>query len=247
MLKKLILCVGIASVGMISAASAGFPLSYQADVKSSTPTFMLGIAVEFGDSVNKPEVGVTAKVISTNRPNSFAFGGGVSYFPWAKNQFGAGLDVGYNFNNVGTFAGYDFLRSSPQLSVGYVRTNRELYCGTQSPAPYELNGDICELVAPSDARLKHDIQLVDTLDDGTKIYSFKYVWSDETYVGVMAQDLLNDQRTKQAVVTMANGYYAVNYKALGLRMTTLERWKFEGRKAIAMTDFVHVELKKKAA
>ena len=42
----------------------------------------------------------------------------------------------------------------------------------------------------SDARLKRDIDQVATRDDGLPIYSFRYLWDDEVYVGVMAQDLL---------------------------------------------------------
>ena len=63
---------------------------------------------------------------------------------------------------------------------------------------------------PSDIRLKRDIHLVATLDTGMKIYSFKYLWSDTAYVGVMAQDLLQSRAWRDAVVTSTNGFYAVS-------------------------------------
>ncbi|MBS0384005.1 MAG: tail fiber domain-containing protein [Proteobacteria bacterium] len=80
----------------------------------------------------------------------------------------------------------------------------------------------------SDRRLKRDIRLLATLANGMKIYSFRYTWSDTVYVGVMAQDLLLARAWRRAVVRQANGYFAVNYGALGLRMTTLDDWKRNG-------------------
>jgi hypothetical protein len=77
----------------------------------------------------------------------------------------------------------------------------------------------------SDARLKRDIDHIATRSDGLPIYSFKYLWDDEVYVGVMAQDLLRNEPWRPAVLTKANGYFAVNYRRIGLRMTTLEEWR----------------------
>jgi hypothetical protein len=85
---------------------------------------------------------------------------------------------------------------------------------------------------PSDRRLKRDITLLATLANGMKIYSFRYNWSDTVYVGLMAQDLLLNGAWRDAVVRQANGFYAVNYGALGLRMTTLEDWKRNGVAAV---------------
>ncbi len=192
---------------------------------------MLGIAVEFGDTVDKPDIGFTAKVISSNRPDTVTIGGGLSFFPWAKDQqIGADIGVGYNFNNFGALAGYDFLRSKPQLSFGYVPTQDGFYCN--DPEYTELINDRC-YPSPSDNRLKRDIQLVDVLDNGMKIYSFKYNWSDITYVGVMAQDLLNDPRWADAVTVREDGYYEVDYDRINLRMTSLEIWNEKGRFAVA--------------
>lgn len=44
----------------------------------------------------------------------------------------------------------------------------------------------------SDRRLKRDIRHVATRSDGLRLYAFKYLWDDTTYVGVMAQDLLRN-------------------------------------------------------
>ena len=71
--------------------------------------------------------------------------------------------------------------------------------------------------APSDRRLKTDIQRLGTLDKwGIGVYSFKYIdafkseYGDKTYIGVMADEV--EQVLPEAVVTMDNGYKAVNYE-----------------------------------
>jgi hypothetical protein len=86
----------------------------------------------------------------------------------------------------------------------------------------------------SDARLKRDIQQIATTADGYKIYSFKYLENMDannvSYVGVMAQDLISDH--PEAIVTMLNGFYAVRYDRLGLRMTTLDEYRRKGLGAV---------------
>ena len=78
------------------------------------------------------------------------------------------------------------------------------------------------LIAPVPSTpLKRSIHLLASLHSGIKIYAFKYLWSDVVYVGVMAQDLLKNPTWKDAVITKDNGFYAVNYAMLGLKMTTL--------------------------
>lgn len=75
----------------------------------------------------------------------------------------------------------------------------------------------------SDIRLKRDIRQVGRLDNGIKLYSFRYLWSDRTYVGVMAQQVA--VIVPEAVVMEPNGYLAVYYDRLGLKMQTLEEWQ----------------------
>ena len=77
-------------------------------------------------------------------------------------------------------------------------------------------------------RLKRDIQYLATLENGLKVYSFKYLWDEKVRVGVMAQDLLKDPAYAHTVVRAADGFYAVDYGALGLKMTTLAEWRKRG-------------------
>ena len=84
--------------------------------------------------------------------------------------------------------------------------------------------------AVSDSRLKRDINYLTKLSNGIKLYSFNYksgysLDSKTDYVGVMAQDLLNDNRYRDAVKVMDNNFYVVNYASLGLKMITLDQWQ----------------------
>ena len=76
----------------------------------------------------------------------------------------------------------------------------------------------------SDQRLKRSISYLGKTDGGIKLYSFKYLWSDQVFVGVMAQDLLANPEWKNAVITSENGFYSVNYASLGLVMMTMEQY-----------------------
>ena len=71
-------------------------------------------------------------------------------------------------------------------------------------------------MAPSDVRLKKDIKLVDQLDNGIEVYTWK--WTDEAKSlgvdenntrGVIAQKVM--ETIPEAVVVGENGYYMVNY------------------------------------
>lgn len=78
----------------------------------------------------------------------------------------------------------------------------------------------------SDRRLKKDINHLSTLDNGIRLYSFRYTWSNDfVYVGVMAQDLLLHPLLREAVTLEKNGFYSVDYKRLGLKMITLSEWQ----------------------
>ncbi len=68
----------------------------------------------------------------------------------------------------------------------------------------------------SDLRLKRDMRPVETLPNGLQLYSFRYWNDDRTFVSVMAQDLLEDERFRHAVTEDESGYYMVDLGALGL-------------------------------
>lgn len=79
---------------------------------------------------------------------------------------------------------------------------------------------VCESLAISDRRLKTDITQVSVTDSGLPLYTFRYIGDAGLYQGVMAQDVL--QHSPAAVVVMPDGYYAVNYGALGTAMQRIQ-------------------------
>ena len=71
-------------------------------------------------------------------------------------------------------------------------------------------------------RLKRDIVRIGELSDGIGIYRFRYLWSDQVYVGVMAQEVA--KVAPAAIVRRPDGYMTVNYGRLGFAMQTWEEW-----------------------
>ena len=94
---------------------------------------------------------------------------------------------------------------------------------------------------PSDIRFKRDIQLLTTLENGMKIYSFRYHWSEKIFVGIMAQDCLEHPEWKKAVCIRPDGFYGVDYAKLGLQMTSLELWNEKGLESVKRVASVPLE------
>jgi len=82
----------------------------------------------------------------------------------------------------------------------------------------------------SDARLKRDITPIAKLENGLRLYRYRYAWSDTLYVGVLAQEVL--EVAPSAVMRGADGYLRVNYARLGLRMQLWEEWVASHSKAV---------------
>ena len=61
------------------------------------------------------------------------------------------------------------------------------------------------------------------LDNGIELYRFRYKGDSETYVGVIAQQVV--RLVPDAVMRGKNGYLLVDYGRLGLRMMTWAEWK----------------------
>jgi outer membrane immunogenic protein len=84
------------------------------------------------------------------------------------------------------------------------------------------------LFPPSDIRLKRDIVLIDRRDDGLGIYSYRYLWSDTLYVGMMAQEVALIH--PDAIVRNdLDDYLRVDYSRLGSRLMTLPEWEAKGK------------------
>ena len=71
----------------------------------------------------------------------------------------------------------------------------------------------------SDIRLKENITKTGVSKSGIPTYTFNYKNDDKLWSGTMAQDLLN-MGLNEAVSTMDNGYYAVNYNMIDVDMVS---------------------------
>ena len=74
----------------------------------------------------------------------------------------------------------------------------------------------------SDLRLKEDVFPVEYLNNGLALYRFRYKWSNQQYVGVIAQEVARTH--PDAIMSGPDGYLRVDYERLGLRMMTWNEW-----------------------
>jgi hypothetical protein len=75
----------------------------------------------------------------------------------------------------------------------------------------------------SDIRLKRDVVPLGRLGNGLGLYRYRYVWGEQVYVGVMAQEVAAS--IPDAVMRGADGHLWVDYARLGLRLATWEEWQ----------------------
>lgn len=139
---------------------------------------------------------------------------------------GAGMASGSIATNNSTFgtamggmsAGISGMGNYTNLQQNGTRINNDadpfasiLGAGAQVGAAY---------LGKSDRRLKTGIELVGRDErTGLNIYEFEYIGSDKRFRGVMAHEVLNVK--PEAVITMPDGYKAVNYTAIGIEMTAV--------------------------
>ena len=64
----------------------------------------------------------------------------------------------------------------------------------------------------SDIRLKRDIERIGELASGLPVYQFRYLWSDQPHIGVMAHEAM--AYAPEAVSEHDSGYLMVNYASL---------------------------------
>jgi hypothetical protein len=84
----------------------------------------------------------------------------------------------------------------------------------------------------SDMALKSDIVLLGHLDNGLGFYRFRYIGTEQPYVGVMAQEVAAVM--PDAVVRGPDGYLRVFYDELGLRFQSYKGWIASGARVPAV-------------
>jgi hypothetical protein len=84
----------------------------------------------------------------------------------------------------------------------------------------------------SDQRLKTHVKRVGETPEGLSLYSFRYIGEDREFRGVMAQELLADERNRDAVKVGADGYFRVDYARLGLANLVTGEMLAAGERAV---------------
>jgi hypothetical protein len=79
---------------------------------------------------------------------------------------------------------------------------------------------------PPTFRAKHAITLLGHLDNGLGFYRFRYLGSDQAYVGVMAQEV--EAVRPEAVMHHSDDYLRVDYDKLGFQIQTNKEWAAAG-------------------
>lgn len=83
----------------------------------------------------------------------------------------------------------------------------------------------------SDVRAKRDIVAVGQLANGIGLYRYRYLWNDQAYVGVMAQEVA--EIVPEAVAVGEDGYLRVDYARLGHRLMTADEWSADASVKLA--------------
>ena len=134
------LSLAIASIATASTAAQ----IQQTPSNDSNPVAMVGIAFNFGGKISKESLGLTVKILSSDRQDRVVAAAGVTYFPWAPNKFGLDIGGGYNFDKVTALVGYDLLNKKPQASIGYTNTYKPNAAAPLTCNPgFVLVGSVC--------------------------------------------------------------------------------------------------------
>jgi hypothetical protein len=141
-----------------------------------------------------------------------------SYGVTSGHQTSYGVSAGHQ-TSYGVSAGH---QTSYGVTSGQKTSTGVVGAGCRKTA----YGYVC-----SDIRLKRDIVALEQLENGIGLYRFRYQWSDQAYVGVMAQEVAAIR--PDAVVRGPDGYLRVNYARLGVHMQTWEEWIGATRASLA--------------
>ncbi len=123
----------------------------------------------------------------------------------------------------------DFLKKTATIGATAPAAVALLLAAKPDKAQAQIYGGCA---TPSDRRLKRDIALVSRLDNGLGLYRYRYQWSDQVYVGVMAQEV--QKVIPSAVARTATGFLSVDYRQLGLQLMTWQEWSGSANATLAV-------------
>lgn len=86
--------------------------------------------------------------------------------------------------------------------------------------------------AVSDSRLKTDTRSVGFTDTGVPLHAFRYLGSDDLFVGPLAEELQADPRFAHVVEAGTDGYLRVDLAALGVEVINPAAMQAAGARAL---------------
>lgn len=114
MIRKLFL--SSVATALLSATSAN---AIQIEENYSPSAFVgVGFAIGGGQS----GIGFSLRILSSNEPDTVVGAAGVTYYPWAANNFGFDLGLGYVGDGFAGTITYDFMQNLPVISFGATQT-----------------------------------------------------------------------------------------------------------------------------
>lgn len=128
---------------------------------------------------------------------------------------------GMPYDQLGKLMGISQGVSSPQFQqtgqtgvantdvAGNIWNAYQAKAGQAAGTNQAIGGLGAALIMASDERLKRDVRRIGALPSGLPLYAFRYLWSDQPMIGVMAQEALN--YCPDAVVAGADGFLLVDY------------------------------------
>jgi hypothetical protein len=127
---------------------------------------------------------------------------------------------------------------SPQIDFSRLFGFDRVVTGGEQPAPIEEAVGVAynkrgEGPPVSDIRLKCDAEPIGMTPEGFRLYRFRYIGDSRVFTGVMAQDLLADERHAEAVRVLQGGYFGVDYTRLGIERLVTEDMRQAGARALA--------------
>lgn len=95
-----------------------------------------------------------------------------------------------------------------------------------------LESSVIMWIKDSEMRVKNNVKKLETLDNGLSVYSYKFHHDNNTYVGLMADDVARHKQFKRHVIHMGDGLFTIDYEKIGLHQITMDQWKSSGISAM---------------
>lgn len=82
--------------------------------------YFVGLSFLLDGSFSEKNIGLTGKMMNSDKHDEWKAAIGASVYPWSDNKFGIDLGAGYSDNNTAGFVSYDLLQVKPVVSLGWV-------------------------------------------------------------------------------------------------------------------------------